>query len=202
MRMLPGLLLLAAALGAGPGAAAPERPAAPAAVIPLRNGVNRVDILGDGHPAIVFVAWRENYNAHGYSTATFYVREAVADRDSAADSTWLLVPFSGGPRDGNDYYRTFEGADCTLNDIRLLQPPGRPFQVVIADRAFGKTFVDTEAVRFDFYDLSRNEEGIVGWPPYYFQHTRTVKAKRPYCDVDDAFDQELGLGHRGLGNSR
>jgi hypothetical protein len=42
-----------------------------------------------------------------------------------------------------------------------------------------------------------NSEGIAGWPAYYFDHVKSQEAKKRYCDVDDAFDKELGLGRAG-----
>lgn len=45
----------------------------------------------------------------------------------------------------------------------------------------------------------RNTDGLTGWPSFYFEHSRTVPAKRMYCDVNEAFERELGLGRNGLG---
>jgi hypothetical protein len=70
--------------------------------------------------------------------------------------------------------------------------------VVIAERALGRSYADSAAVQFEFYELRTNVAGVVGYPSYYFVRTRVIQAKRPYCDVDDAFDRELHLGRTGL----
>src|SRR4051812_4643216 len=92
-------ILLATAACSGP---APVVQLAPASVtadgaIVLRNGLNDIPLLGDNTPARVFVTWRGNYNAHGYSVAEFAVRTSSDLGDAAI---WQDVPFFGGPRDG------------------------------------------------------------------------------------------------------
>ncbi len=166
-------------------------------VVSLKNGANVVDLLGDGTKAQVFVGWRENYNAHGFSTVAFYVFATSGIGDTAG--VWQVVPFYGGAR-GGDVYRTSEGADCTLSDLRVLRRKHAPIEIIIATRRLGESFADSAAVRFDYYQVARNADGVPGWPPYYFEHVRTVRGKRPYCDVNEAFDRELGLGTIGLGH--
>src|SRR5437868_5471583 len=78
----------------------------------LRNGENSLDLLGDGTSARVFVAWRGNFNAHGYSAVSVYVR-AKSDVGDGAEN-WLILPRFGGPYDGDagrDIFTTSEGAD-------------------------------------------------------------------------------------------
>jgi hypothetical protein len=167
----------------------------------LHNGLNEIDLLGDGTPAQVFVAWRGNYNAHGFSVASFYIYAPSDLSDTAR--VWQVVPFFDGPADGatgRQAFDTGEGADCTLHDIRVIQTAHKPVTAVLADRDLGQSFADSAAVRFEYYDLVRNTSGAVGWPPFYFHHTHTQNAKREYCDVNEAFARELGFGASGLGH--
>ena len=195
-------LLFAAACARG--TAAEEQPSAIAIVdgpVVLHNGLNDVDLLGDRTPGRVLVTWRGNYNGHGYSVVTFTVRTVSDLGDSG--TIWQTIPFFGGPRDGEtgrEIYRTSEGADCTLGDIRVVRHPGRPVDVIIASRALGASFADTASVHFDYYRVARNADAVVGWPPIYLQYVRTVPAHASYCDVNTAFDRELHLGHDGLGH--
>ena len=88
---------------------------APDGPVVLRNGPNAVDLLGDGTPAQVFVAWRGNFNAHGFSTVAIYLRAKSDLGDSIPD--WQIVPRFGGPdvnESGRESITTSEGADCTL----------------------------------------------------------------------------------------
>ena len=113
-----------------------------------------------------------------------------------------MIPFFGGVHDGvsgHEFYRTFEGADCILEDLRVVRRRKGPVEVILGTRELGASFADSAAVRFDYYKLSRG--GMPGESPFYFEHTRTVLAKRPYCDVNDAFQRELGLGTAGVGSS-
>ena len=193
------LALLAACSRTSPASDAAVSASSPA--VRLTNGANAVDLLGGGSNGEIFVAWRGNYNAHGFSTVAFYVRAASDRGDSTA--IWHLVPFFGGPHDtdaGRDVLRTSEGADCTLGDLRVV-PHGRAaVEVILATRELGESFADSAAVRFEYYGIKRNTADVAGWPPVYFEHLRTVRAKRAYCDVNDAFARELGLGTEGLGH--
>lgn len=177
-----------------------ERP--PASVISLRNGENDVDLLGNGTKGEVFVARRSNYNAHGHSSVAFYLF-GKSDLDDAK-GMWQVVPFFGGPRQGDssrELIGTSEGADCTLSDIRLLRHERQPVEVVIATRELDKSYADPASVTFEYYTLTHNESGAVGWPTYYFKYSRTTRASRPYCDVNEAFERELGLGTNGIARS-
>ena len=187
-------------LACAPATRAVATVAAPSTrVVALNNGPNRVDLLGDGTSSEVFVSWRGNFNAHGFHTAAFYV---FAHSDVAeAGNVWQIVPFMGGPHDidsGRELYATYQGADCALADIRLLHREHATAQVILATRDFGQSYADSATVRFDYYELTRNPDGVFGRPPFYFHYFRTVHASRLYCDVNQAFAHELGLGTHGL----
>jgi len=172
----------------------------PVTVLPLHNGTNRIDLLGTGRPGEIIVSRRDNGNAHGFSVVLF---EVLAPSRSDVDGKhllWQVIPFFGGLHDsetGEEMFATFEGADCTLRDLRVVRTAkGRPVEVVTATRDFGASFSDSATVRFDFYELGDNTEPL--GPTYLFRHVRTVHAKGTYCDVDDAFVRELGLGPAGV----
>jgi len=170
-----------------------------ATVLSLHNGLNRIDLLGTGQTGEIIVSRRGNGNAHGYSIVMFQVLARAAS-DGSNRRAWQVIPFFGGPHDsesGEELFRTSEGADCTLRDLRVVRSShGHPVEVVIGSRDFGTSFADSAAVHFDFYELQANAEPL--GPTYLFHHVRTLHAKRRYCDVDDAFDRELGLGPAGV----
>lgn len=178
----------------------PHARANSSAVITLHAGKNAVDLLGTGKPGAIDVADRENYNAHGHHLALFQVRAPrYADDPKSADE-WQIVPFFASDTSvAEEIFHTVEGADCIVRDLRILRgTPGRPVTVVIAERELGRSYADSEAVHFQFYELRTNTSGVVGYPSYFFERTRVVEATRTYCDVDDAFDRELHLGRTGL----
>jgi hypothetical protein len=201
-RSVRAWLALVAFVTMGHGAQAQEAtPGERVAVLRLYNGLNAIDLLGDGHRGQVIVSRRENFDAHGYSTALFQLRALANPSDTTSAVQWHLVPFFGPdhPADGSELFRTTEGADCVLSDLRVFRRGrGRPVEIAIAHRAFGASYVDSAVVRFELYVLRTNDEGTAGVPAYYFQHVRTVRARQRYCDVNDAFAHELGMGAEGL----
>jgi hypothetical protein len=143
---------------------------------------------------LAFRAWRENYNAHGFDLVTFYMK----GKGQGLDGGWNLVPLFGDSMDANkerDEVTVSGGADCVLNDFRLLRSAdGNSAELVLAQRDMGANFADPAAVHFDYYKLTRNDDGTVGWPPLYFAFQKRITAKALYCDVNEAFDKELHLG--------
>ena len=169
--------------------------------IALHNGANRFDLLSDDAPAQAFVAYRGNFNAHGYHTVAIYL---WAPSDADTTKQWLIVPRFGGPFDGDtgrDMFATSEGADCTLGDLRVVQHRGAPAEVILARRELGPSFADSATTYFDFYRLTENKDDVPGWPLWYFAFVRSDTARHAYCDVNIAFDQELHLGRRGVASS-
>ena len=57
-------------------------------VIGLRNGVNEIEINGDGLKDLIVIRWRENYNAHGFDIVTFYLQ---FKSDVRPKDKWRLV---------------------------------------------------------------------------------------------------------------
>ena len=98
---------------------------------------------------------------------------------------------------GNDQERleltASGGADCSLQDFRFIVSPGRDLQLVTAQRESGTSFTDVADVTFTYFSLKRNSADDTGRPLYYFESTTSTKAKAQYCDVNEAFKQELGL---------
>ena len=197
LRLAVSLALLPLATLAAQQPATP-RPDARAAfagfeAVPLTSGANRIDLDGDGTPDVVFKAWRDNANAHGFEVITFY----LADPDSAGH--WLVVPLfdSTGGRE-QDAYRTFGGADCDLEDLLVVRSrtdARAPAQLVSGTREFGESFADSMPVSFVVYQFVADRSQIPGRPPYYFRAVRTIRGRGRYCDIHDAFEKELGLGH-------
>jgi len=167
-------------------------------IVHLRNGANAVDLLGNGSRGSVIVGRRENYNAHGYSLATFYTLARVRE---GTPTLWHLIPlFAMTPV--TDGVSTAEGADCILQDMRLVRlRRGGPVTLIVARRDVGETYASLAPVRFSVYELRRNDDGEAGWPLYRFELQGTIRARRPYCDVNEAFARELGLGRDGLGEA-
>ena len=158
-------------------------------VLALRNGANDVDLDGDGQVDLVFVARRLNGNAHSYDRLTFYRRGA------ASEANWQLVPFLDARETAEeDSLRTLEGADCDLRSVVVLGvKQDGPVSVVVGERELGESFAESAKVHFLVYTLTRNEDGIPGWPLVYFKLTATIDGKSKHCDIHEAFASELGV---------
>jgi hypothetical protein len=156
-------------------------------VIPINNGLNRFTL--DGKKAFALKAWRENFNAHGFDVVSFYVRY---------DSKWNIVPLFGAYDNKHeieqDYLTIGGGADCMLHDFRLLKSSSNhTMRIIVADRELGGSYADPDTVHFSYYKLEKNLDGIFGQPLLYFNFKKATRAKRKYCDVNDAFNKELHL---------
>ena len=157
--------------------------------IPLHYGINSVVLSATGEGATVVLARRENFNAHSFDVATFYI-ETRANDESEAQFT--LVPIFAGDAERLDL-TAGGGADCRLNDFRLVYRAGADAELITATRQLGSSFADPAQVKFEYFTLKRNASQDVGRPDFYFERQRTVTARRMYCDVNEAFDVELRL---------
>jgi hypothetical protein len=156
--------------------------------VSLHNGFNQISLAGQS--MTVASAWRENYNAHGFTVATMYV-EAGTDPDRKL----LLVPLFGNANDAlHERYEVLVdgGADCLLNDFRLLMKDKQAL-LVRATRELGTGYAEAAPVHFDVYRFERNTDALPGWPPFDFRFDRRIEASHAYCDVDEAMKQELGF---------
>jgi hypothetical protein len=166
---------------------------ATATVFRPRNGMNLLDPTGRGTRGMVMVARRPNYNAHGYSLVIFY---AMGKNDASDREVWQLIPFDV-PRDED--VRTHEGADCAVRDVRVLRlRRSGPLQVVVGERTVLRSYTDAERVTFTVYGLRENQDQAAGEPLYRFERLRQIHPTRPYCDINEAFARELGLGATGI----
>ena len=163
------------------------------AVVKIHNGINMVDFTGQGEQDLVMSGHRENYNAHSFEVVSFYL---PTQGESGQATQWDIVPIM--TKDGEkSQVNVSGGADCVLHDFRLLSGHGKEAAtLILADRDLGANFASAAKVTFTYYSLVHNVESTPGFPPYAFQQSRVVSAKRTYCDVEESFDRELGLGAR------
>ena len=154
-------------------------------VIKIRNGVTRVDFVGNGVSDIIISGHRENFNAHSFDVVSFYI---------PVEDNWNIVPIFENEKEKLQI-TVSGGADCLLHDFRLIKGDfKKPATLIIADREMGDSFVDQAKVVFTYYTLVRGEE--IGSPIYGFVKSNTTEAKTKYCDVGEAFKNELSIGAR------
>ncbi|MFL6536557.1 MAG: hypothetical protein ACJ8JD_00045 [Chthoniobacterales bacterium] len=162
-----------------------------AELLPLKNGVTNV-ALGDNR-LMVMLAHRENFNAHSYETASFYIQTTAAESDP---QQWQIIAIET-KRENERWMNAIDvsgGADCQLHTFRLLiDSASKSVYLLCADRAPGKSYADEEAVTFTIYELRFNANGDIGPSVAFFRQLRSDKAKKKYCDVDEALKAELDL---------
>lgn len=174
-RWIAGIVALAV-LSAGAGLALAGRELS--RVVPVANGMTRVPF--DGNDGYVIRSWRENYNAHGFDMIRFHFV------DKANGGQWSLVPLYGTPGkartkgtddDEVDTLTVSGGADCLLQDFRLLKAGAvQPMRLIVATREMGDNYAASETVRFSDYVLTRNDDGTIGWPPFYFKLVKRTQS--------------------------
>ena len=169
-------------------------------VIPLANGLNNLSLTAAPLPARAFLAHRDNFNAHDFEVLTLYIEAPVGPGDKPR---WQLVPAfdtrdekrRGVPRGEHLTLQAYGGADCRLGDFRLLAASAdADATLVLADRELGDGFASPAPVAFRFFKLRKNSDGIPGRPAYYFEFDHERRAAKPYCDVGEALQTELGVG--------
>jgi hypothetical protein len=161
-------------------------------------GMNTIDFGPPATHGTVILGWRENFNAHGFGVAIFYLnnQKGPVSGLQSDDRLGLVSVWDG--RQEELTVRISGSADCVLHDFRLLiSNEHKPSLLVLADRQMGETFIDQETVTFKIYTLKQNKEQMPGAPTYFFDLTEQRTAKRKYCDVENAFRDELGLNDNG-----
>ena len=173
-------------------------------LVRLRNGVNNVDLDGDGKKDVVMVGHRENYNAHSFDVTTVFIWTKALDAKGKAELQ--VVPWQHDAKGLEDSRSPFPlelttsgGADGLLHDFRLfIDPAKHSAALIVAEREFGESFADSRPVTFRYYRLARNQEQTPGEPTVYFATWKDFTSKKSYPGVTTAFQEELGL----LGDGR
>ena len=162
-----------------------------AELLSLKNGINNFAV-GDSRLMVV-LAHRENFNAHSYETASFYIQTAAAESDP---QQWQIVPIEmkGENQRWVNAVDISGGADCQLHTFRMLIEHGtNAVYLLCADRAAGHSYAYEETVTFTIYHLTFNVNGDVGPSAAFFHEVRSEQAKKKYCDVDEALKAEFRL---------
>jgi hypothetical protein len=158
----------------------------------IKNGINHIDLNGDGKKDMVISGYRGNISAHSFSVYSFYVYKKLGLGEISYE--WQIVSIGGGGGFAGDDIRkyviaTHQGADCVLRDIRLARfKKDASYYLVIADRPLGQSYGDSLNVKFLFYRLIYDEDEM----RYIYEKVKEINSKDKYCDVNEAFENELG----------
>ncbi len=160
-------------------------------LITLHKGTNAVNLDATSLMATVIIARRDNFNAHSFEVTTIY---ATLKASGDEEPELKIIPIRREGQEDVLHLTTSGGADCVLQDFRLFADPGKHSAVLItATRKFGASFADEQLVTFEYFRLTRNAEGLPGSPALYFNFEKRWDSKKPFCDVNDAFRDELNI---------
>ena len=176
------LLSCAALTSIASAQAAPE-------MIHIPYGITKTALLPNGLDGMAVYARRDNYNAPGFGVLTIYVQQITSESEPYG---FLLVPFFDKDKERFEI-ATGGSSECQMHGFRMVRSENKDVQLVTADREPGKSGDDVAKVTFKYFELVQNTDGV-GRPKYYFDVKKTASAKDTYCDVNDAFKSELGLG--------
>ncbi len=148
----------------------------------IKNGINYIDLNGDGNKDMVVCGHRHNISAHSFQVCTIYIYSPLKfDREILK---WQIVTIKD--REETYVITTNEGADCVLRDIRLvkLKDDNKDY-LVIAERLPTEIYTDKEFVVFKFYRLYKDDLEN----RYIYEKMFEKRSNKKYCDVNEAFSE-------------
>lgn len=148
----------------------------------IKNGITSIDLNNDKIDDMIVKGFRNNITPHSFSSYSFY----ISDKNYKTNKTpkWNIVSI-GEPTKTS--INTNEGADGILSDICFIKNENGQFQMVQANRAFGKSYADAEIVSFDYYNINFDEDEN----NYMYKLQSQKKSKQKYIDVKEAINAEL-----------
>lgn len=159
--------------------------------VPLHDGVNRLPgFTLDGHAATVFMAHRENGNAHGYDVLMLSIddfhaaAELVEIEPQAGESPDMMriEPFDG--ENAISAIRFARGRLGGVPAMLMLQARRRVDQV--------QALTDAAPVELRVWRLDGPSDDI-GRTPYLFRLAGVTTTTQRYRDAGAALDRELGI---------
>jgi hypothetical protein len=159
----------------------------------ISNGLNYLDLDGDGEKDIIVKGYRNNISAHTFSVISFYSSRKM-DNQKKSNIKRLDIISIGHVPDKEEYQLfTHEGADCILRDFRLVKiENNKKVYLIKAERRLSgeKTYADKDIIKFAIYELQYDDEEDRF---FFFNKINEFGSTRKYCDVNVAFKQELGI---------
>ena len=155
-------------------------------VIRLQNGLNRVDLNGDGREDMVIGArWRGGMTGRHSDSYDFLIAgQTVGD----GDPEWYGV--TGG------YFGASGKDECTQYDVRLVAQKAETsagYVLVEARRGPGESYYDRGTVEFSYYRVVNVAPAGANPPAFRFALEKSFVTSATYCDVGEAFQGELGF---------
>ncbi|ACD66527.1 MAG TPA: hypothetical protein DEA57_02755 [Sulfurihydrogenibium sp.] len=158
----------------------------------ISNGLNYLDLDGDGEKDIIVKGYRNNISAHTFSVISFYLSRKIDSQEKSNIKRLDIISIGQLPDKEEYQLFTHEGADCILRDFRLVKiKNSKKVYLIKAERYLSgeKTYADKDTVKFTIYELQYDDTD----DRFSFNKINEFRATRKYCDVNEAFKQELGI---------
>jgi hypothetical protein len=172
----------------------------PKDVVPIKAGITKFDIDGDGLEDFVVKSLRNNNTAHRQSIYTFYrTCKYKDDNDPCWDNKIETIFIVHDRNDDTPYesYWTRVGISGILNDIRVIKDKKNGRHLIVkAKRDYKESYAKANIVRFTIYRLylyQDDKESIQYMPSAFWIEDGVYISKGVYVDVGEAFLLELGL---------
>ena len=153
-------------------------------VVKIENGLNFVDLDGDGdRDLVVSSRWRGGATGRHSDTYSFFVQ---VDRGGVTE--WHEVSLNE--------FGAYGDYQCFSSDARVVLHPNDPARLatlIDAIREPGESVYDSTKVKFSFYELTNIDYMDIPYPIYRFELRDAIFSDGIYCDVGKAFKKELGI---------
>ncbi len=197
-------ILMVAVIGASPVAAGEKPSFAGARIIRIAHGVSDISLgKGVARQEFKIARWYSPYNGtFSGSTYQFLFREV--DK-STGKVTWGGIPvkWHSSPEHQHpinpNYLETmgsFDIRECNTQDVRLMvmaKGEGQELLLLHAQRVYGDSIVLPNIVEFSLYVFVHDKAAKRGKPRYFFEPKVNFESEGTYCDVNEAFEKELGF---------
>ncbi|MDX5630760.1 MULTISPECIES: spore coat protein CotH [unclassified Brenneria] len=155
----------------------------------LRDGINRIDLNGDGVDDLLLRAVFDNNTSHPVNTLTIFIKDRRGNDNIVPvpdDAGFTWVDFS------------LSASVIKVTDYALYKEKGRYYMVSankISDKRSGEDISDALPVRFVRYELKENDDDP-GVPAYFWDYISASVTAKKYLSVDDAFPELNVAGKR------
>jgi len=159
---------------------------------PISNGLNYLDLDGDGEKDIIVKGYRNNISAHTFSVISFYLSKKIDSQEKSNIKRLDIISIGQLPDTEEYQLFTYERADCILIGFRLVKiKNSKKVYLIKAERFLSgeKTYADKDTVKFTIYELQYDDLES----RFFYSKIKEFNSTRKYYDVNKAFKHELGI---------
>jgi hypothetical protein len=159
-------------------------------IILLKNGINYVDLNGDGIKDMIVSGFRINEVAWSLNICSFYIFQKVSEQNGLVSSMWSIVDIIDGNNveKDKDKYNIFTvtGQEEIWSEIAIIKDKSGNIQLILASKEHqGLTDNGLQNVTFSYYSLSYEEMR------YKYKLKSKSIAKHKYYNARDAIIGEF-----------